>query len=256
MGYLMGLLMIYGGTQSAGWAAFKACRRVRGRGVGYRRAVMLQHCTLSTIATQTDVNKRRMYPILWHTGSVQGPVPIEWDCCTVVGVGPQKFEGCSLRVSVSVAAPHDAKAPQHSTLHCSSQHHTTPHHTTPHHAMPRHATPHHTTPHHTTPHHTTPHHTTPHHTTPHHTTPHHTAVSVDRHSPGGGGALPISSGVHGAQMPGAPAQGTPLLLPRYGGDSASGATPGPAHPPQGAPWGHGPPGAPRPGDRPPASVGP
>ena len=82
------------------------------------------------------------------------------------------------------------------------------------------------------------------------------AVSVDRHSPGGGGALPISSGVHGAQMPGAPAHGTPLLLPRYGRDSASGATPGPAHQPQGAPWGHGPPGAPRPGDRPPASVGP
>ena len=38
--------------------------------------------------------------------------------------------------------------------------------------------------------------------------------------------------------------------------SASGATPGPAHPPQGAPWGHGPPGATRPGDQPSASVGP
>ena len=82
------------------------------------------------------------------------------------------------------------------------------------------------------------------------------AVSVDSHSPGGGGTFPVPGGVCGAQMPGAPTQGAPLLLPRYGVGTASRASPGPAHPPQGAPWGHGPSGATRPGDQPPTSAGP
>ena len=82
------------------------------------------------------------------------------------------------------------------------------------------------------------------------------AVSVDRYSPGGGGAFPVPGGVYGARMPRAPTQGAPPLLPRYSGGTASRASPGLAHPPQGAPWGHGPFGATRPGDQPPKSAGP
>ena len=82
------------------------------------------------------------------------------------------------------------------------------------------------------------------------------AVSVDGHSPSGRGEIQVPGGVCGAQMPGAPEQGAPLLLPRYGGNGAGGAQPGPAYPSQGAPWGPGPPGATRPGYRPPECAGP
>ena len=77
------------------------------------------------------------------------------------------------------------------------------------------------------------------------------ASPVDTHSPSGRGALRVPSGVCGAQVPGAPGQGAPLLLPRYGGNGAGGAPPSPVHPPQGAPWGPGPPGATQRGHRPP-----
>ena len=56
------------------------------------------------------------------------------------------------------------------------------------------------------------------------------AVSVDSLSPGGRGEVPIPGGVCGAQVPRAPAQGAPLLLPRYGGSRAGGASPGPCAP--------------------------
>ena len=75
-------------------------------------------------------------------------------------------------------------------------------------------------------------------------------------APGGGGKFPVPGRVCGAQMPGAPTQGGPPLLPRYLGGSTSRASPGPAHQPQVTSWGRGPSGATQPGYLPPTKTDP
>ena len=58
-----------------------------------------------------------------------------------------------------------------------------------------------------------------------------TAVLVDSHCPSCGGKIQVPRGVCGTQVPGAPAQGAPVLVAPHGWYGAGEAPPGPMNPP-------------------------